>query len=126
MSFLNSAPTGVRFKIRRGYSYVPRTFNYGHENEEGVFVVDENDGWEVHLEVFCTKDGAPVFEADSTDSGGPLTIDSSEIIVEFGLTPEESGGLDFSCCDYEMFLYKGSLLLPDDKKPFLFGEFKVT
>lgn len=128
MSFLSSASQAVLMQIMRGYSYptgtAERTFSYGHLID-GVFVVDENDGFEAQLEVTCTKDGEPVFVASTEDSGGPLTIDPDEIIISFALTPEETEELEFDCCQFELFIYKDSVDGPIEKRPVVHGEMSV-
>lgn len=125
MSFLENTSQPVLMKIRSGYSYGPRVFQYGHY-VDGVFAVDVNDGWEAQLEVACVKGGVPVYTANTEDSGSGLIIDPDIVLVEFELDPSQSAGLDFVCCQFVLFLYKGDVLTPTDKKPFLHGEIRVV
>jgi len=108
MSFLRSGNQSLTYTIKSGYTFTPRTFTYSHLID-GEYVPDENDGWEAQLEVLCSKDGEPVFVANSEDSGSGLTIDPDEIIIEFGLDPDQTAALDFVCCNFVLFIYKGTV-----------------
>lgn len=126
MSFLHKTPAPVLMKIKSGYSYGPRTFTKTHgDNYVVPNEVYENDGFEAGLEVLCSKDGEPVFIASSEDSGSGLIIDVDEIVISFALEPWQTDDLDFSCCDFELFIYKGDMDDPIDKLPIAHGEIRV-
>jgi hypothetical protein len=123
-SFLDRSQP-VLVKIKSGYDYGPRTFSLGTLDGD-TFTIDANTGFEARLEVKCVKGGEPVYSADSQDSGSGLTIDPDDILISFALDPSQTAGLDFSCCDFELFIYKGDADDPTSKKPVVHGEIRVS
>lgn len=124
MSFLRSGNQSKDYKIKRGYTFGPRTFRYTHLIDD-EYVTDDNEGWQAQLEVTCAKDGEPVFVANTEDSGSGLTIDPDELLITFELDPSQTDDLGFSCCNYEVFIYQGDVDDPSDKKPVVCGQLEV-
>lgn len=126
MSFVNLGNQSVDLVVRRGYSFGPRTFLYRHGPDWATpYETFANDGYEAQLEVACSKGGESVFVANSEDSGSGLTIDPDNIIVSFELSPSQSESLDFSCCDFVLFIYKGDVVDPDDKVLLVHGSITI-
>lgn len=126
MSFLGVDPPKVDLEVLRGFSFGPRTFLKRHgASYDPPYESFENDGFEVHLEVSCTSGGEKVLELDSTDEDSGLSIDGDEILISLELSPAQTADLDFECCNYVMFIYKGTLESETVKDPIVYGEFRV-
>jgi hypothetical protein len=126
MSFTNLGRKQVNYNIRRGYSFPEKTFTKRHgKNYDPPYELFENDGWQAQLEVECSKGGEPVFVANTEDVDSPLTIDPDEIVIGFVLTPEQTLVLDFQCCNYKIFIYKGDVDDPAEKLPIASGQLIV-
>lgn len=126
MSFVNLGSHPVELFVRRGYSFGPKTFLYRHGPDWATpYETFVNDGYEAQFEVTCSKGGEASFVANSEDSGSGLTIDADEIIVSFELSPVDTSLLDFACCQFVLFIYKGDVADPTEKILLVYGSISV-